>query len=136
MTGFTRGSLDEGIRIETVTELLQICFMENTVVGFGVRQDLNSIGVQHSKIEELQHFFKDKEGQPYKVKLLAEHFLQGKKVQEGSHSAITDARVHLALYKVKQKLESENPHEIPYFDLVRAPKEPFPKGVYCTCKKK
>ncbi len=117
----------------TLYELLSWCLEGNTLVGYDIRPDLHSMGYVHDKVEDLKDFYKDNKGDAIGVKTLAHLLLKGKEIQKGYHSAITDARIHLALYKEKQKDKYKSRR---VFGLeVQRPKEIFAKGDYCTCKK-
>jgi hypothetical protein len=134
ITNLERGSLEEGIPMYTLYELLSWCLEGNTLVGYDVGPDLHSMGYTHDKIEDLKDFYKDDEGKAIGVKTLAHILLKGKEIQKGHHSAITDARIHLALYQERQK-EKYKGAKVFGIPVQRMPKESFMKGDYCRCPK-
>jgi len=134
ITGLEESSLDEGVSLITIQELLKQCLLSNTIVGFQIREDLRSLGVDHNSIEELQDFFKSDKGQPISVRNLAKEFLNGKEIQTGIHSAITDARVTLALHKVKQDFVINQAINVLSLNLSPLPKGSFLNyGKRCHC---
>ena len=138
ITNLSRGDLDEGMSIRVLHEILDSCLPTNTLVGFAIKDDLVSMGYPYDQVrtEDLHSFFKDYNNQPYSVKALAAEFLNGKEIQEGHHSAITDARVTLALHKVKQQKVRESDIRVLFIDIARPPKEPWQNnGEYCKCRK-
>jgi len=76
-------------------------------VGYDVKPDLDSLGVAHENIEDLREYFSENvnEGKPF-TKLCAkdvfEHTYPGKLVQCGIHSAVSDARITMDVWKMKK----------------------------------
>jgi DNA polymerase III epsilon subunit-like protein len=82
--------------------------MNNTLVGFSLKNDLKSLLFCHpiDMCEELQEFFIDEKKQPYSLKTLAIHYFKTRTFQNGTHSALQDARMTRKLHI--KKLEAIN----------------------------
>ena len=77
------------------------CLINNTVVGLDIVNDLASLNYKHNIVEDLKDYYKDKNGQAYSLKFLANKVLQKTAFQKSEHSAITDARITALLDKKK-----------------------------------
>jgi len=125
ITNLGRGSLDDGISKVALSELLAQCFRTNTIIGFQVKNDLRSLGSDYEKVEELQDYFRDNENRSISVRALAAQFLKGKEIQQAHDRAIVDARVTLALFKIKQNLIQEPNVHLFSANITRPMKVPF-----------
>jgi DNA polymerase III epsilon subunit-like protein len=111
--------------------------MNNTLVGFSLKNDLKSLLFYHpiDMCEELQEFFIDEKRQPYSLKTLAMHYFKTRTFQNGTHSALQDARMTRKLHIKKLEAINKNPncryHH--HLSISRATKEmPLEK---CRCKR-
>jgi len=118
-------------------------------VGYDIKPDLDSLGVAHENVEDLSEYFSENvnEGKPftkpdmkkYKLKDVFEHFYPGKLVQCGIHSAVSDARITMDVWKMKTKLTEQHPDSLIYFKpIARSVRAKFvhDKTDVCKCKKK
>lgn len=137
LTGLSWKERKAGIPLQRVHQLLDLCLAGNTLVGFAIRGDLRVLQYEHGDVEDLQDFAAYTDGrQPYSLKSLAAAYLNKTDFQSGRHSAIQDARITLALYQHKAKMEA-NPFHYPRKDVTRIPREKFTRtpGDFCRCDK-
>lgn len=92
--------------IYKVRIMLKKCFKGNTIVGCSLKQDLESLGVEHSSVIDLQDYYKDEKG-PFSLSLIASQLLSNRSgFQKGYHYAIDDARMTLAAYEKMKELQT------------------------------
>jgi RNA exonuclease 1 len=87
-------------------ELLELIAAETILVGHSLENDLKRLKMMHANCVDTVALYPHKRGPPYRNKLsgLTEKFL-GRKIQEGTHDSVADARatMELALLKVNAR---------------------------------
>jgi len=124
-------------------------FETNTVVGKAVAEDIKSLSYDQEILEgrpynktptiDIGDYFQDENKQPYKLKDLSKKYLDAEEVaskfQEGSHSAIADARVTMKLY-LKMVEMKENGLGPPFrVERSKGSGYKYTPGDVCKCKK-
>jgi len=127
------------LQILQVQHFANLCFSNNTLVGFDMQNDLTSLAINVDKRDDLAQYFVDKNGQKYSLKDLCRHFFKDESFQCGIHSAIQDARKTRDLYFKKLELQAEYPDFRRYPEPIeRSKKLPykFDRDDVCRCESK
>ncbi|ACO69074.1 predicted protein, partial [Micromonas commoda] len=102
------GITEEQMRGVTTTledvqrELLELIACETIVVGHSLENDLKRLRLIHARCVDTVALYPHQRGPPYRTKLahLTERYL-ARKIQEGSHDSVADARATLELAMLK-----------------------------------
>jgi len=102
------GITEEQMRGVTTTledvqrELLELVACETIVVGHSLENDLKRLRLIHARCVDTVALYPHQRGPPYRTKLahLTERYL-ARKIQEGSHDSVADARATLELAMLK-----------------------------------
>jgi hypothetical protein len=137
ITRLSRKHFKNGYPLHIIQYHLGKILPGNTLVGFGLAEDLKRLDYSHDKLEDLQDFrpYNDENGQPYSLRDLATQYLGLGEIQGKEHSAIIDARVTRSLYKHKMRMMTcpENYPEKKIERTVR-PKFKHTPGDWCHCR--
>ena len=119
----------------------------NKLIGHDLKPDLLSIGINHADVDDTADYFcevvppvhsKAKAViQKYSLKDVAQHLFPLINFQCGAHSAVSDARMTLKIWKKKEEFIKSNPGQLVYFQKInRSPKNAFKfeKNDVCTCQ--
>ena len=102
------GITEEQMRGVTTTledvqrELLELVACETIVIGHSLENDLKRLRLIHARCVDTVALYPHQRGPPYRTKLahLTERYL-ARKIQEGSHDSVADARATLELAMLK-----------------------------------
>ena len=102
------GITEEQMRGVTTTledvqrELLELIACETIVIGHSLENDLKRLRLIHARCVDTVALYPHQRGPPYRTKLahLTERYL-ARKIQEGSHDSVADARATLELAMLK-----------------------------------
>ena len=83
-------------------DLLELVAAETILVGHSLENDLKRLRLMHANCVDTAALYPHKRGPPYRSKLshLTEKFL-GRKIQEGTHDSVADARATMELALLK-----------------------------------
>ena len=104
ITGLTPDSLKFGARFDTAQRKVLDLIQNKIVVGHALDNDLRALGISHAPVRNTakHNFFKTMNPygalQPQKLVRLHETYI-GSTIQEGSHSALEDARASMKVYR-------------------------------------
>ncbi len=99
----------------------------NKLIGHDLKPDLLSIGINHADVDDTADYFcevvppvhsKAKAViQKYSLKDVAQHLFPLINFQCGAHSAVSDARMTLKIWKKKEEFIKSNPGQLVYLLL-------------------
>lgn len=137
ISGLSREVIHDGVELCWVQKCMRKVLKDNNLVGVNLLNDLKSLLYVHDLelCEDLQLFYKDKQGQPFSLKSLVNHYFPNvMNFQSGKHSALVDARMTQRLHVKKLELMKESNGTVRNFDIVRVSSRAIISD-RCRCKK-